>query len=54
VKKLPYDERCDIWGLGVLLFEMLFGALPFNHTKTDIRDYSASINSLKWRYPTKS
>ncbi|XP_005112343.1 MAP kinase-interacting serine/threonine-protein kinase 1-like [Aplysia californica] len=25
----PYDTRCDMWGLGVLIYEMLFDCLPF-------------------------
>lgn len=29
VNRIPYDERVDIWCLGILLFEMLFGQLPF-------------------------
>ena len=54
IKKVPYDERVDIWCLGILLFEMLFGALPFHHAENDPRDYSASISSLTFKFPKNS
>lgn len=50
VKGLTYDFRADVWCLGVLLVEMLFGCLPFSADKN--RDYSQSIIKLEYSLPT--
>ena len=32
IKNLEYDDKCDLWSLGVSLFELYFGILPYAPT----------------------
>ena len=36
VLKGSYDEKCDIWGLGVIMFILLSGTPPFNGKDDDV------------------
>ena len=31
IKNLDYTEKCDMWSLGLALFEMYFGVLPYDY-----------------------
>lgn len=42
LKREPYDDRCDTWSLGIMLFEMIYGRLPF----VPNRIYGAGIFGL--------
>ena len=39
-----YDESCDLWSLGVILYTMLCGRPPFQSSK-DIKDASVATNA---------
>ena len=34
IKKLEYDEKCDLWSLGIILHEVLFKYLPYGKNVT--------------------
>lgn len=44
-KKRPYDSKCDIWSLGVLLYEMATFQYPY--TARNARDLSVKVCSSK-------
>ena len=41
IKNIEYDEKCDLWSLGVTLFELYFGLLPYGNEPT-----TSKINSI--------
>ena len=34
IKNIEYDEKCDLWSLGITLFELYFGLLPYGNEPT--------------------
>ena len=45
LKKWPYDNKCDIWSLGICLFKLLSNKYPFKG-----KNFQELIKSIK-KYP---
>lgn len=45
----PYDERCDLWALGCLMYECLVGEPPFYHV--DLGETYRRINAGEFSFP---
>ena len=42
IKNLEYDEKCDLWSLGITLYELYFGILPFYNLGDSIYIYECT------------
>lgn len=49
--KITYDHRVDIWSMGIIIYELLFGRTPF-YTGNEA-DTKARIRSLKFGFPPR-
>ena len=48
IKKYPYDEKVDIWGIGVLIFELVFGYPPFTSNFNEDRFNNIKEGKIIW------
>jgi len=49
--KQPYGKACDIWSVGVILFAMLHGYLPFHGTQEEMKE---KILACEYKFSKKT
>jgi|LauGreDrversion4_2_1035121.scaffolds.fasta_scaffold460716_1 serine/threonine protein kinase len=51
VKKLKYDEKVDIWSLGVMLYIILIGKTPFSAKTKEELFHQIQTQSINFKEP---
>lgn len=49
VEKTEHDETVDLWSLGVLIYEFLYGSPPFEHPDTE--EQKQRIRKVRYHFP---
>ena len=50
IKNIEYDEKCDLWSLGITLFELYFGLFPYGNNPTTSKIKSIIYGNEKFLY----
>jgi serine/threonine protein kinase len=36
INESPYDEKCDLWSIGIVLYIMLTGCIPYTEREREV------------------
>jgi serine/threonine-protein kinase ULK/ATG1 len=51
LKRKQYNEKCDIWSLGIIIYKMLFGDYPFFPQTYSLDDLIETIMKGDLKFP---
>lgn len=55
LQRKQYNEKCDVWSVGVIIYQMIYGKSPFIPPKGgNINDLIAIINKGDLQFPDSS
>lgn len=52
-KNENYNEKCDIWSLGVIIYKLLFGKYPFYPKENTLEELKNEVNKGQLNFPNE-